>query len=128
LQDVKNLIEQKLHDEGRRKAALARLDPRLDPSKQLKDEPAMKESWRALEGSSATDEAQQEMANQWRRIGCAADGAPYVLTALSRNMSKLRDSWRQQVATAFLDPKCAGGRGMSPKTMEELQALSKPAE
>jgi uncharacterized protein YjbI with pentapeptide repeats len=67
------------------------------------------------------------LAKIWKGIGCAADGAPYVIGALisrldhrsGRNLSK----WAE-VAGAFLDePRCPGARGLSEENKAKLQEI-----
>jgi hypothetical protein len=67
------------------------------------------------------------LAKIWKEIGCAADGAPYVIGALisrfdhtsGRNLSQ----WAE-VAAAFLDePRCPGARGLSEENKAKLQEI-----
>jgi uncharacterized protein YjbI with pentapeptide repeats len=114
-----------------RAEALKRLDPRLDPAKPLKDEAEMAQRWAELQSSPLTLSAYEaELFNQWHRIGCAVDGAPYVLTALIQRLpfgiSPFRPNSPQlgRLAAEFLKEDCAGARGLSENTKEILKALS----
>ena len=72
-----------------------------------------------------------------KKIGCTADGAPYVISGLIRNVSRpaadqvlLDDrfegypSQEAEVAAAFLDEaKCPGARGLSEENKAKLQQI-----
>jgi hypothetical protein len=107
---------------------LQSLEDRLNPTKSLKGEEAMAERWSALERSSAESSFEEEQIKQWQAIGCAAEGAPYVLTALSKRLTEdtFNDSSTKRLARAFLDPACAGARGLSETTRAQLVELSQP--
>jgi len=74
------------------------------------------------------------LAKTLKEIGCAADGAPYVVGALIRPISAVRVqldyrfgpnlSQEAEVAAAFLDePKCPGARGLSEENKAKLQEI-----
>jgi uncharacterized protein YjbI with pentapeptide repeats len=128
--DFKKRIEEVLKG-GLRAKVLARLDPRLDPAKPLKDEGELAQRWAELQSSSLTLSAyEEELFNQWKRIGCAVDGAPYVLTALIQRLQSFRSPFKSnspqlgRLAAEFLKEDCAGARGLSENTKETLKALS----
>ena len=88
----------------------------------------MAAQWRAAQDSPPSRDAfEQELIQQWQAIGCAASGAPYVLTLLSRRVEpEISDQARRtQLAKAFLDPSCAGARGISDETRAKLIELSR---
>jgi hypothetical protein len=129
--DFKKGIEREVLEGGTRANVLKRIDPRLDPAKPLKDEAEMTQSWAELQSSTLTLSAyEEELFNQWQRIGCAAAGAPYVLTALIQKLqshvSPFKPDSPQQarLAAEFLKEDCAGARGLSEDTKEILKALS----
>jgi hypothetical protein len=97
---------------------LKRLDPRLDPAKPLEGEAEMAQRWTELQNSSLTSSAyEKELFNQWQRIGCAVDGAPYVLTALIQTLRshmspfKYNSPQLERLEAEFLKEDCAGARG-----------------
>jgi uncharacterized protein YjbI with pentapeptide repeats len=120
-----------------REEALKRLDRAFDPSKPLAGEDEMTKSWVALQSASLPDsDFEAGLARQLLEIGCAAYGAPYVLSGLIRQFT-----WRfveysarlGQLAADFLKPDCAGARGLSSSdraALEELRdrAASAPAQ
>jgi hypothetical protein len=70
-----------------------------------------------------------------KKIGCAADGAPYVIKALVRQVNtnqvvldfrfgNIHSPQAVEVATTFLDKtKCPGALGLSEKDKEKLQDI-----
>ena len=129
--DFKKGIEHEVLEGETRANVLKRIDPKLDPAKPLKDEAEMAQRWAELQSSSLTQSAyEEELFNQWQRIGCAADGAPYVLTAQTRMLQHWRSPFRvdsvqpARLAAEFLKDDCAGARGLSEDTREILKALS----
>jgi uncharacterized protein YjbI with pentapeptide repeats len=110
---------------------LKRIDPRLDPTKPLKGEAEMAQRWAELQNSSLTLSAyEEELFNQWQRIGCAAAGAPYVLTALIQTLQSQESPFEPdspqlaRLEAEFLKEDCAGARGLSEGSKEILKALS----
>jgi hypothetical protein len=108
----------------------------LDPAKPLKDEAEMAQRWAELQSSSLTQSAyEEELFNQWRRIGCAVDGAPYVLTALiqrlqfqfGRSPFAYNSPQPARLAAEFLKEDCAGARELSEDTKEKLRELAATA-
>ena len=77
----------------------------------------------------APDVYERGLAEQWRVIGCAPEGAPYVLGKLvealdTGNSPFARDSPQvPPLASAFLKDDCAGGHGVSEATRAHLMAL-----
>jgi uncharacterized protein YjbI with pentapeptide repeats len=128
------ILEQRMLDETPgwrrvRTAALERLK-NLDSSKLLGIETAWEQRWRTLEQLSSTGETHKaELLDQWRSIGCAFEGSPYVFIALTGKMEHVPVLKPQLpgLAAAFLDPACVGGRGMSKATRAKLEELSRHA-
>jgi len=91
----------------------------------------MAQTWAELQSSSLTLCAyEEELFNQWQRIGCAAAGAPYVLTALIHTLRDQGSPFKYdspqlaRLEAEFLKEDCAGARGLSEDTKEILKALS----
>jgi uncharacterized protein YjbI with pentapeptide repeats len=129
--DFKKRIEHEFLQGAMPTEVLKRLDPRLDPAKPLKDEAEMAQRWAELQSSSVTLSAyEEELFNQWQRIGCAADGAPYVLTALIKTLQshlspfKYNSSQLERLEAEFFKEDCVGARGLSEDTKEILKVLS----
>jgi hypothetical protein len=114
-----------------RAKVLKTLDPRLDPAEPLKGEAEMAQHWAELRSSSLGYSAYGgELFNQLRRVGCAADGAPYVARALIKRLLVFwespfgRDSpQRVRLAAEFLKEDCAGARGLSEDMKGNLKVL-----
>ena len=128
--DFKKSIEQKLPDDELRAKALKRLDPRLDPTEPLKDEAEIVQRWAELQSLSPTQSAYEgELLDQWRRIGCSANGAPYVLEALIQRLRLSSHSpLSARLAAEFLKEDCAGVRGLSVDMKEKLKVLAATAD
>jgi uncharacterized protein YjbI with pentapeptide repeats len=109
----------------------AKLGLILDPTRPLDGEQEMARRWADLQAASpARDVYEKELAKLWREIGCAAAGAPYVLTNLietaqSNRISPFAPGSAQipQLAADFLTESCAGARGISESTRAQLIAL-----
>jgi len=70
-----------------RSLAMARIEQSLDPTKHLEGEKEMAKIWAAHELEFAYEKYIESLAGQWRELGCAAEGAPYVLHALIARFS-----------------------------------------
>jgi hypothetical protein len=130
--DFKKRIEHEFLQGAMSAEVLKRLDPRLDPAKPLNDEAEMTQRWAELQNSSLTSSAYEgELFTQWQRIGCAADGAPYVLTSLIQRLRLHLSPFKQynspqlaQLEAEFLKEDCAGAPGLSEDIKEKLKELS----
>jgi uncharacterized protein YjbI with pentapeptide repeats len=129
--DFKKRIEHEILEDARRAEALKRLDPRLDPAKPLNNEAEMAQRWAELQSSSLSQSAyEEELLNQWQRIGCAADGASYVLRAFIQRLQSglspfmFESPQLARLAAEFLKEDCAGARGLSEAAKETLKAFS----
>jgi hypothetical protein len=112
---------------------MATIKQRLDP-KSWDGEDETAKIWAAREGMSPTPEASAKtLAGQWRKLGCAAEGAPYVLHGLVRQLS---DTWSspfrdqsdaaKDLAADFLhEAHCAGG--LSEDDKANLKRTAVPA-
>jgi hypothetical protein len=121
-----------------------KIEQRLDPTRPLKGEDEMAKVWAAREGDSPTPEAYaKSLAGQWRELGCAAEGAPYVLHALIARLSRIarlssadsspfrfQSYAAEALASAFLDEaRCPGAHGLSEADkakLKEIAALAAP--
>jgi hypothetical protein len=133
LNSLKGSIRQQIPSGWRLDAALMRLDRGLDPTKPLVGETQMAERRAKIESSSADPTTvRAEQAKLFRELGCALEGAPYVLTGLIRNRLFWIDpslweiqKWAsnmvwgaglkegRELAADFLKGDCAGARGLS---------------
>ena len=132
LDSLKRLIEHDVPERHGRTAIIARFEQDLDPAKTLDGEQEMARHWIELQGASPEPDLYEEkLADAWREIGCAADGAPFVLTGLIRSLSSeflkspfAKDSVQvPTLAAAFLREDCAGARGISEDTRTKLMKL-----
>jgi hypothetical protein len=112
---------------------LRTIEQMLDPSKALEGEDEMAKIWAAREHESPTPEAYAKiLAEQWRELGCAADGVPYVLHGLvaqlgDPNYSPFRDQSdaAKALAAAFLDEaRCPGAHGLSEADKANLKKIA----
>jgi uncharacterized protein YjbI with pentapeptide repeats len=118
---LKHLIEDQVPEGKNRRAALARIDERLDPTKDFKREHDIAKAWADLTVDEtdglAYDLHEKLVAEQWREIGCVAEGAPYVTQGLIRNFQvRLQFGGREMraLAAVFFDAaQCAGARHLS---------------
>jgi hypothetical protein len=109
----------------------------LDPTKVLGKEAEMAKDWADRERSSpAPDVSAKSFAEQWRDVGCATEGAPYVLHRLVFQLSgpPIIPPFRDQsdaakaLAAAFLDEAhCPGARGLSEADKAKLKEIAAPA-
>jgi uncharacterized protein YjbI with pentapeptide repeats len=107
-------------------AGIKTLNPETTPS----EEKEMAEYWEKLQSlSPAPAIYEAKLAEQWRLIGCAADGAPYVLAGLITTMHSARSPFSPdsvevpRLAAAFLKDDCAGARGLSDKARAKFKLL-----
>jgi hypothetical protein len=115
---------------------MKRIEPRLDPTKPLEGEDEMAKTWAARERESSTPKAyEKSLAEQWREVGCAAEGAPYVLHALIA-LPTYYVLWpldyqsveAKALASAFLDEAhCPGAHGLSEADKARLKEIAAPA-
>ncbi|HEY4847316.1 MAG TPA: pentapeptide repeat-containing protein [Methylocella sp.] len=118
-----------------KRAAMERIEQRLDPTKALEGEKDMAKIWAVRESEAPTPEAYAKgLAGQWRKAGCAAEGAPYVLRALLARLHGdvspfAEDSpEKTKLAAAFLDEAhCAGAHGLSEADKAKLKEIAAPA-
>jgi hypothetical protein len=127
--NYKQRIEKLVPEGARRESALARVNI-LNPETPLREEQQMAEYWNKLQSlSPAPADYEAKLANQWRLIGCSADGAPYVLAGLIRTMDSAYSPFSSdsvevpRLAAAFLKDDCAGAPGLSEDARATLKAL-----
>jgi hypothetical protein len=131
----KQLIAKEVPKGDNKRAAMARIEQRLDPTKALDGQDEMARIWAARERETPTPEAyEQSLAERWRELGCAAVGAPYVLHGLVAQLSSPASPFRDQsdaakaLAANFLaEPLCAGAIGLSEADRARLKKIAAPA-
>ena len=96
----------------------------------------MAKVWAAHERDfSAPEVYEKNLAEQWRKTGCAAEGAPDVLNGLAAQLnnefvSPFRDQSdaAKALAAEFLDEAhCAGAHGLSEDDKAKLKKIAAPA-
>jgi hypothetical protein len=125
------LFERDVPESALRTALLARLERLLDPAKPLDGEGEMAKRWIELQGASPKPDIYDEkLAGMWRGLGCASDGAPFVLMGLVATMSNPYSTpfaqnsvQASKLAADFLKEDCAGARGTSAETRAALIKL-----
>jgi hypothetical protein len=128
---LKSLIENSL---GRSDQAL-RMIAVLEMPPYVAHEPSAK-AWTDLAKGSehSADSYFNTLAKMFKEIGCAADGAPYVINSLMRRVAQnevLLDyrfeghpAQEAEVAAALIDEaKCPGARGLSEENKAKLQEI-----
>jgi hypothetical protein len=101
---------------------------RLHPHLPLEGEHEMAKAWTILgQRFSNSETFEKIVAEQWRELGCASEGAPYVLNSLLRRLSYLylplpQSAARPALAAAFLKENCAGARELTETQKAELKA------
>jgi hypothetical protein len=133
---LKSLIENSVAAGGRRDQELQRIAP-LEKPPYVADE-ALAKVWTDLANESAHSASSYfgSLAKMLEEIGCAADGAPYVVDGLTRRFtspfqarvlagfSKVVEVAVAEAAAAFLDEaKCPGARGLSEESKARLQMI-----
>lgn len=114
---LKLLINSEIPAGSYRGRALERIATLEDPPS-LQDDASVK-AWAdlAVISSHSAKSYPGRIGKALEQIGCAADGAPYVISGLIQQLDdRFQDSPTQEaaVATAFLDEaKCPGARGLS---------------
>ena len=121
---LKSLIENSVPAGDKRDQALQRIKVLEKPY--VADEASAK-AWMDLASARPPGSYLRKLAKVLREIGCTADGAPYVIGALTPNLDqRLDDNLSQEVEVtgAFLDEaKCPGARGLSEENKAKLQAI-----
>jgi hypothetical protein len=133
---LKQIITEAVPEGDIRRDVTERIERCLDPTKPLEGEKEMAKIWAARERESPTPEAYvKSLAGQWHELGCAAEGAPYVLPGLVAQLdSHFFSPFREQsdaakaLASAFLDEAhCAGAHGLSEADKARLKKIAAPA-
>jgi len=131
---LKSLIENSVPAGPQRNQALRQIATLEEPPYGA-DEASAK-AWTDLAKESARSAGSyfDTLAKKLKEIGCAADGAPYVIGGLVRRISANQvrieygfgrnPSQAAEVAAAFLDEaKCPGARGLSEENKAKLQEI-----
>ena len=119
---LKSLIEDSVPFSARNEA-LRRIAT-LEKPPCIADEAAA-EAWTDLANESArsSDSYFSTLAEILKKVGCAAEGAPYVIRGLMR-VTWGNPSQAAGIASAFLDEtKCPGARGLSEGNKEKLREI-----
>jgi hypothetical protein len=112
---------------------MEQIEQRLDPKKALEGEDEMAKIWTVQANSSPTLEVyEKSVAKLWRKTGCGADGAPFVLEALIVRLSfpvstpfHYQSDAATALASAFLDEAhCPGARGLSEADKAKLKEIA----
>ncbi len=131
---LKQLIAEKVPNGPHRRFAMERIEQRLDPdpTKTLEGEDEMAKIWSAREDEDLVNTNYEiSLARQWRELGCAAEGAPYVPHGLVAHLSNRLSSpfnddsdAAKALAADFLDEgHCAGAHGLSEADKAELKKI-----
>jgi uncharacterized protein YjbI with pentapeptide repeats len=105
---------------------------KLDPGAAFEDEEQMAQEWTRLAASPSSPEAYEtSLASELGAAGCAATGAPYVISGLLslwEERFSANSPHPSAVATAFLNKaRCPGAAGLSEDDRAKLRAMQKPA-
>jgi hypothetical protein len=128
---LKQLVADKVPEGDARRAAMERIERRLDPEKALEGENEMAKFWAAREREAPTPEVfEKSLIRQWRELGCAPEGAPYVLPALIQQLGTIlspfsgRSDAAMSLGAAFLDDlHCAAAHGLSKAEIATLRDI-----
>jgi len=123
---LRSLIETSVPLVDLRDQALQRIAT-LEKPPYVADEGSAK-AWTDLANESARSAGSyvNTLAKMFEKIGCAADGAPYVIGALTTRLYRFgrNPSEQAEVAAAFLDEaKCPGAHGLSEENRAKLREI-----
>jgi uncharacterized protein YjbI with pentapeptide repeats len=134
--DIFDRLKQSFHyiPESRLKSGALERIQKLDPGKPIEGEQDMARAWADLQSMSpASDAYKQGLAAQWRDIGCAISGAPYVFhTIISKLYGQvffgevpviLDKRQVHQLASDFLKDDCTGAQVLSKFDRANIAAL-----
>jgi len=127
---LKQLLLDRLSDGPRRKRALQQV-AMLDPAAPLPGEERLAEVWtRWAQSPPAPNDREKSLVEVSQKIGCAADGAPYVIHRWIEAKDELLFADNPPARTltaAFLDEaQCLGARGLSNEDKAALKGLRDP--
>jgi len=128
---LKRLITKQVPEGYFRREAMERIEARLDPSKPVEEKEDMAKFWEEKASSSPTKEVYEKRVTEvWHEMGCAAEGAPYVLRGLLYRLEGLsspfgyRSPQPSVLAAAFLDEaRCSGARGLTEAEKAKLKEI-----
>jgi hypothetical protein len=131
LASLRQLLERNIPDGPLKVQALDRVERNLDPAKPLAGEDEMATRWSELQGvSPPPDLYEKKLAEVWRVIGCAPEGAPFVVAGMASRISSsglspfASDSAEvPRLAAEFLKEDCAGAHGILEDTRSQLIKL-----
>lgn len=127
---LKQLLLDRLSDGPRRKRALQQV-AMLDPAAPLPGEERLAEVWtRWAQSPPAPNDREKSLVEVSQKIGCAADGAPYVIHRWIEAKDELLFADNPPARTltaAFLDEaQCLGARALSNEDKAALKGLRDP--
>jgi uncharacterized protein YjbI with pentapeptide repeats len=124
---LKSLIEHQVPEGRLREEALKRIEPLGKPPYQ--EDPKSADAWRSLEHASrpSAETYPKRLVETLIKLGCAADGGPYVVGGLLFRLGYPFTEYTASaaaVAAAFLDEaKCPGARGLSEHDKARLREI-----
>lgn len=131
--ELKRFIAKEVPEGENKRTVMERIEQRLEPTMALEGEDEMAKVWAARERKTPAPTSYAKLlAEQWRVLGCAAEGAPYVLHELIAELSRpvispFRDQSDAATALAknFLDEAhCPGAHGLSEADKAELKKIA----
>lgn len=125
---LQRLVEETVQEGDQRTQALAQIQVLNPATAGGEADNAMAKAWSVLEQSSTSLNAYEtRLATLWRKIGCEADDAPYVIHRWVRNLDSFFGSGSAQpaaLAAAFLDEThCPAARKLSDEDKEVLRGI-----
>jgi uncharacterized protein YjbI with pentapeptide repeats len=129
--EIKHLISESFRRDDAREVALDHIDRLTNPEKPLDKEQDMADWWKKRSGRPPPIDYERAVFTAWRDAGCAAVGAPYVISRLVRRF-RYHDSvyfkegspQPSNLAREFLKPTCEGARGLAADDTALLKELA----
>jgi uncharacterized protein YjbI with pentapeptide repeats len=131
---LKQLITEQVSEGNKRRETMKWIEQMLDPNKVVEGEEEIAKAWADHERSSPASEIYEtSLEDEWRKTGCDADGAPYVVGSLISRLAE-DHTWTSpfaenspevpKLAAAFLDKDCAGAHGLSDDDIAKLKEIA----
>ncbi len=136
VQAIHRAIDRYVLDGEVKDLMLGRLRPNLDPDRPAPGEGEIKASDALVENPAGTQIVhERELHKLWKELGCAADGAPFVLASFVHTLFdekavrfKPDSDELSHLAKELSQPACAGSIVMSEETKMRLLDLPQPTE
>ena len=139
----KDEITREVPDSAKRVRILEVIETTLNPDKPYINEDHVSSTWNMSNLSKPTVfDHEAELARTWQEVGCAIGGSSFVVSQFTRRMIQSGDRFGivinsqspftydspfpAKLAAAFLDPGCAGAKGISAETTAILTKLRGP--